>query len=92
MTPSDMNKQAGRTHLFMHVSALELALADGLRAAKRSEGDVLRLLSRERAGQVRWRLRKQQESDQAADLIATHDLRDLLLVERELGRQTSKAS
>ncbi len=31
VTPSDMNKQAGRTHLFLHVSALEVALAARLR-------------------------------------------------------------
>lgn len=85
VTPSDMNKQAGRTHLFMHVSALELALADRLRMAERSEEDVLLLLSAERAGKVRSRLRRQQESDQAADLVATLDFQDLLLVERELG-------
>lgn len=85
VTPSDMNKQAGRTHLFMHVSALELAVADRLRAAERSEDDVLQLLSAERAGKVRSRLRRQQESDQSADLVATLDFQDLLLIERQLG-------
>jgi len=28
VTPFDMNKQAGRTHLFMQISALEIALSD----------------------------------------------------------------
>lgn len=86
VTPSDMNKQAGRTHhLFMHVSALELALAERLRAAKRSDEDVLRLMTPKRAGMARGRLGRQQSSNQSADLVATLDFQDLLLVERELG-------
>lgn len=85
VTPSDMNKQAGRTHLFMHVSALELALADRLRDSNRPEDDVVRLLRPDRAQYVRRRLRKLHESDQVADLVAALDLQDLLLLERQLG-------
>lgn len=85
VTPSDMNKQAGRTHLFMHVSALELALADRLRAADRLEEEVLGILSPTHASQVRSRLRRQQESDQAVDLVATLDFQDVLLAEWQLG-------
>jgi hypothetical protein len=80
-----MNKQAGRTHLFMHVSALELALAERLRASEPSEDDVLRLLPSERVGKVRGRLRRYQESDQAADLVATLDFQDLLLLQGQQG-------
>jgi len=85
VTPSDMNKQAGRTHLFMHVSALELALADRLRGAAQTEEELLQILPRERAGKVRSRLKKQQRSDQAADLVATFDFEDLLRIERHIG-------
>lgn len=84
VTPSDMNKQAGRTHLFMHVSALELALAERLRASERSQDDVLRCLPSGQAAKVRRRLRKHQESDHAADLVATLDFQDLLLIEGQL--------
>lgn len=86
VTPSDMKKQAGRTHLLMHVSALELALADRLRGAAQTEAELLRLLPRERASKVRSRLKRQERLDQAADLIATFDFEDLLLIERHIGR------
>lgn len=83
VTPSDMNKQAGRTHLFMHVSALELALAARLRATACTKDEVLGCLPPDRATKVRGRLRKRRESDQAADLVAVLDFQDLLLVEEE---------
>lgn len=84
VTPSDMNKQAGRTHLFMHVSALELALATRLRASLRSEGEVLGCLTDAEARKIRGRLRRQRESDQVADLVAMLDLQDLLQIEAGL--------
>jgi hypothetical protein len=92
VTPSDMNKQAGRTHLFMHVSALELALAARLRASDPSEGEVRRLLPLERAGTVRGRLRRNLESDQATDLVAMLDFQDLLLLEGQLGTSVLRST
>jgi len=47
VTPSDMNEQAGRTHLFMQISALEMALSDRARSAP--EDELLTVLPKDRA-------------------------------------------
>lgn len=88
VTPSDMNKQAGRTHLFMQICALEIGLSDRVRAADRPEVEVLLLLPRTRAGQAKARLKRKQVQDDAADLVAALDFQDLLVIHRartELG-------
>lgn len=80
VTPSDLNKQAGRTQLFMQVCALELALADIVRASARSDDQLLAVLPEERAQSTAGRYRKQRERDEAADLVTAFDLQDLLYV------------
>jgi hypothetical protein len=82
VTPSDMNKQAGRTHLFMQVSALELALAELLRAANHPDSELLEVLPSARAERVRSLLARKQEQDEAADLVAALDFQDLLYLVR----------
>ena len=42
VTPSNLDKQAGRTHLFMEISALELGLAEEARSIQQSDPDALR--------------------------------------------------
>jgi hypothetical protein len=89
VTPSDMNKQAGRTHLFMQVSALEMALSERLRAAGSPDQQVLDQLPRDRARQVKARLAKKQAVDDAADLVAALDMQDLLIIARAREDTTS---
>ena len=91
VTPSDMNKQAGRTHLFMHISALELALAEGLRLHDLTEQQVLKSLSSNRVGLVEGRLARQRSSDQASDVISTLDLQDLLELDLQFNRTGTTA-
>jgi len=86
VTPSDMNKQAGRTHLFMQVSALELALSDLVRSGFRPDNELLGLLPDVRAVRARSRLRRKQEYDEAADLVAALDFQDLLYIEQRVRR------
>lgn len=83
VTPSDMNKQAGRTQLFMQVSALEIALSDRLRAAGRPDEEVLQVLPTVRGRQARSRLAKKQAKDKASDLVAALDFQDLLVIQRD---------
>lgn len=78
VTPSDLNKQAGRTQLFMQVCALELALADIVRGSARSDDQLIALLPEERAKSAAGRYRKQRQRDEAADLVTAFDLQDLL--------------
>lgn len=85
VTPSDLNKQAGRTHLFMEVSALELALADRVRTAGHADDELLGALPRDRASRARSLLARKQERDEAADLVAALDFQDLLNIERRSG-------
>lgn len=80
VTPSDLNKQAGRTHLFMRVSALELALADIVRKRSKSDEDLLASVDEERARALKSRYAKKASLDEAADLVAAFDLKDLLRV------------
>jgi hypothetical protein len=82
VTPSDMNKQAGRTHLFMQVSALELALAEMVRTANRLDSELLEALPRTRSDRARSLLARKQDKDEAADLVAALDFQDLLYVVR----------
>jgi hypothetical protein len=78
VTPSDLNKQAGRTQLFMQVCAVELALADRARASAHSEDELLARLPGKRARAVRSLYKKQRERDEAADLVAALDFQDVL--------------
>lgn len=78
VTPSDMNKQAGRTHLFVQVSALEMALSDRVRAENWPDEETLRRLPTKRARRARSRLKAKRSVDEAADLVATLDMEDLL--------------
>lgn len=78
VTPSDLNKQAGRTQLFMQVCALELALADIVRSSARSKDQLLALLPEKRARAAAGRYGRQRDQDEAADLVAAFDLQDLL--------------
>lgn len=82
VTPSDMNKQAGRTHLFMQISALEIALSDLVRAADPTDHELMNVLPQPRARQVRSRWARNQSRDEAADLVAALDFADLLQIER----------
>jgi len=80
VTPSDLNKQAGRTQLFMQFCALELALAEIVRGSDRSEDQLLLLLPKERARSAAGRFKKQRERDEAVDLVTAFDLQDLLFL------------
>jgi hypothetical protein len=82
VTPFDMNKQAGRTHLFMQISALEMALSDRLRAAGRADDEILQFLPKSRAAHAKSRFLSKQARDEATDLVAALDFQDLLDIER----------
>jgi len=82
VTPSDMNKQAGRVHLFMQISALEMALSDRIRAADYLDHELLALLPVARAGRAASLLAKKLGTDESADLVAALDFQDLLTIER----------
>lgn len=84
VTPSDMNKQAGRTHLFMQVSALELALADLVRAGDWRESELLGHLPANRSARAISLFRKKIASDNAADLVAALDFKDLLYIQQNI--------
>lgn len=92
VTPSDMNKQAGRTHLFMQVSALELGLSDLIRAANLSDEALYRILPGGRATRARGRYKRKMKKDETADLVAALDFQDILHIEKEIGRIESFSS
>ena len=79
VVPSDINKQAGRAYFFLAITALELELAEAVRRIAR-ERDVLAILPGPAAQSVRKRLRKRQEANVEADLVAEMMLSDLFRI------------
>lgn len=82
VTPSDLNKQAGRTHMFMLVSALEMGLANRVRATDRKDSEILGMLPKDRARRASSLLARKQSRDVATDLVAALDFQDLLVIMR----------
>ncbi len=76
VVPSDLNKQAGRTYLYLGLAALELAVADEVRRLSRSQ-DVLAFLPPPAAKGIRNRLRRNVSLNVEADLVAEMNLSDL---------------
>lgn len=85
VTPSDMNRQAGRVHLFLELSALELAMAQALRDEGGDQERWLTCLHPQAQKRALSEQRKARKQDQAVDLIATLHFRDLLLIIRSRG-------
>lgn len=79
VVPSDLNKQAGRSYFYLGLAALELALADYVRALVAGGRDVLADLTRD-AQKVRSRHRKSTAANVEADLVAAMDLPHLLQI------------
>ncbi len=76
VVPSDINKQAGRTYLYLGLAALELAIADEVRGLGRSQ-DVLAFLPPPAAKSIQNRLRRNVSLNVEADVVAEMNLSHL---------------
>lgn len=76
IVPSDLNKQAGRTYLYLGLAALELALADRVRALSRSQ-NVLDSLRPPEVKGIQHRLRRNIDRNVEADVVAEMNLSHL---------------
>lgn len=80
VTPSDLNKQAGRTYFYLLVAAVEMNLAERVRGHFSDQENVLALLSDERVSDIRERLAGEQRDDVASDIVAALNLSELLKI------------
>ena len=78
LTPSDLNKQPGRTYYYLLVAALEMNLADLARQTFSDQAAALAMLSPNRRESARQRLDKAVADDVVADEVSALDLTDLL--------------
>ena len=76
VVPSDLNKQAGRSYLYLGLTALELRLADLVRVLSR-ERDPLGALAPTAANAVRKRLAARTAANVEADVVAELNLAHL---------------
>lgn len=76
VVPSDLNKQAGRTYLYLGLAALELALADEVRRLGRSQ-ELLAFLPPPAAKGIKNRLRRNVALNVEADIVAEMNLSHL---------------
>jgi|BarGraNGADG00212_1021973.scaffolds.fasta_scaffold12520_3 CBS domain-containing protein len=80
VTPSDLNKQPGRTYFYMLVAALEMNLAERARAFFPRQDVALALLSDGRRDGIQQRLESEARDDVLSDTVAAMDLADLLML------------
>jgi hypothetical protein len=83
LTPAELNKQPGLAYFYLLVAALELKLAERLRAAFPDQATAVGLLPETRQQQVRRRLAEEVRDDVIADAVAAMDLTDLFIVVRK---------
>lgn len=83
VTPSDLNKQPGRTYFYLLVAALELTLAERIRAFFLDQERAVELLAADRQRKLRGHFNAQRNDDVQADLVAAMDFADLFAVVRE---------
>lgn len=79
VVPSDLNKQAGRSYLYLGLTALELRLADLVRGLSR-ERDPLGALAPPAAKAVRKRLAERTAANVEADVVAELNLAHLFQI------------
>jgi hypothetical protein len=83
VTPSDLNKQAGRSYFYLLLAELEMEMAERVRAGFPDQEDVLTVLPAGRADGIRKRMGEERRDDVLPDVISALDLTDLLnLVKR----------
>lgn len=80
VTPSDVNKQPGRTYLFLLIAELELAMSEIVRAHHPDQKDAIELLGRERIPAVHERYEEEQRLNVEADLVSCVQFADLLTI------------
>ena len=80
VTPSDLNKQPGRTYFYLLIANLEIAIAEMVRSHFANQSDALGLISKSRRGSVASRLAELRTGDVDADVVAALDFADLLTV------------
>lgn len=80
VTPSDLNKQPGRTYFYLLVAELELSVAERVRQYFPDQSAALACLPATRRGQVHDRLAAASRDDVIADAVAAMDLTDLLVI------------
>lgn len=80
VTPSDLNKQPGRTYFYLLIANFEIAIAEMVRSRFPDQLDALRLISEARQGSVTSRLADLRMGDVDADVVAALDFTDLLTV------------
>lgn len=80
VTPSDLNKQPGRTYFYLLIAGWEMSLAELLRRSFESQYLALNLLPAARQEQIRKREAGLNAGDVAADTIAAMELVDLMTV------------
>jgi hypothetical protein len=80
VTPSDLNKQLARTHFFLLLASLEVMLGGLIRATYPDLEIALGTLTPKRSDAVQDRLRRDEASNVALDLVAEMEFADLLRV------------
>jgi hypothetical protein len=80
VTPSDVNKQPGRTHFFLLLADLELSLSEAIRTWHPEQEGLLALLRPARAEQIRTRRNEEVRDNVDADLVADMTLIDLFTI------------
>lgn len=92
VTPSDLGKQAGRTHLFMEISALELGLAEEARSLQDGDAAALQaLLPADRVSAAKRRRNAKSKRDEDVDFVGALDFGDLLLIGQQLAPENDPA-
>lgn len=96
VTPSDLDKQAGRTHLYLELAALELLMTERLRDAlpipSATDGDTRielenalpqewrDILGENPAKTILGRLQNRRKQDEAVDVLSQMDFAHMLLI------------
>lgn len=83
VTPSDLNKQPGRTYFYLLIAGLEMTLADLIRSHFSSQEHAAEVLPPGRRTLLRQRVADLATADVAADTVAAMDLTDLLTVVKQ---------
>ncbi len=78
VTPSDLNKQPGRTYFYLLIAGLETALADLIRSYFPDQAGAVSLLPEHRRKALNKRRGEQRDADVFADEIAAMYFTDLL--------------
>ncbi len=82
VTPSDLNKQAGRTYFYLLLAELELGLAELIRRRYRNQNDVVRWIQPAHQSSVPKKYASARLANSEADLVSHMYFKDLLLIAR----------